>query len=130
MKRLFQTCSLIGLLLALMISAQAQISKTYRIKIPFNFNIGQESYEAGTYQVNLMDSRLIIRNQKTNTVKVLPTSFEEKGKSFEEPQFYFNRVEGKTELVEIAGKYFNVKVDALPAARARVSQSSAPPAVH
>jgi hypothetical protein len=111
MKRLIQTCSFIGLLLVLMVSAQAQVSKTYRVQIPFDFNIGQESYQAGTYQVSRVNTMLLIRNQKTNDVKVLATQSEEKGKSFETPHFYFNRVEDKNMLVEVAGKDFNVKLD-------------------
>lgn len=111
MKRLIQTCSFIGLLLVLMVSAQAQISKTYRVQIPFDFSIGQESYQAGTYQLNLLNGMLLIRNQKTNEVKVLTTTSEEKGKGFETPHFYFNRVDDKNVLVEVAGKDFNVKID-------------------
>jgi len=135
MKRFIQTCSFFGLLLVLMVSAQAQISKTYRVQIPFDFSIGQESYEAGTYQVNLMTNRLLLRNQKTNAVKVLQTSFEEKGKSFEAPRFYFDQTEGEKVLVEIAGNDFNVKLESFPTARDRYfaerqtsAEHAAPPA--
>jgi len=131
MKRLVQIGSFMGLLLVLMISVQAQISKTYRVQIPFDFNIGQESYQAGTYQVNLTDSRLFIRNQKTNVVKVLSTSFDLEGKGFEPPQFYFDRVEGKNQLVEVAGKDFNIKLESVPTARSitKSRKRSAPPAM-
>ena len=111
MKRLIQTCSFIGLLLVFMVSAQAQISKTYRVEIPFDFSIGQDTYKAGKYQVSQLNGLLLLRNQKTNAVKVFATAPEEKGKSFETPQFSFKRVEDKNVLVEVAGKDFNVKLD-------------------
>jgi hypothetical protein len=110
MKRLIQTGAFVGLLLVLMVSAQAQVSKTYFVKIPFDFNIGQESYKAGTYQVNVLENMLLIRNKKSTSSKVLTTLSAEEGKGFETPQFYFNRVENKNVLVEIAGKNFNIKL--------------------
>lgn len=110
MKRLIQTCSFIGLLLVLMVSAQAQISKTYRVEIPFDFNIGQESYIAGIYQLNVVNNLVLLRHQKATTSRVLTTTSEEKGKGFETPQFYFKRVDGKNVLVEVAGKNFDVKL--------------------
>ena len=119
MKRLIQTCSFVGLLLVLMISAQAQISKTYRVEIPFDFNIGQESYKAGTYQVSVLENMVVIRNKKSTSQKVLTTLSEEKGKGFETPQFYFARVEDKNVLVEIAGKNFNIKLEDTTTATAR-----------
>jgi hypothetical protein len=141
MKRLIQTCSFIGLLLVFMVSAQAQISKTYRVEIPFDFNIGQDTYKAGKYQVSQVSGMLLIRNQKTNELKVLTTASEEKGKDFETPHFYFNRVADKNVLIEVAGKDFNVKLDESSPSTARdavapkltaqsnISDHAVPPAV-
>src|SRR5215207_5841166 len=111
MRRLAQIGSFIGLLLVLMVSVQAQISKTYDVKIPFDFNIGRESFQAGTYRVNLLDNRLLIRNQKTNTVKVLLASSTNEETPFETPRFSFSRLEGKNVLVGVIGKNFNVKLE-------------------
>jgi hypothetical protein len=111
MKRLIQTVLFAGLLLVFAAAAQAQVSKTYRVQIPFDFNIGQESYAAGTYQVSVMNSMLVIRNQKSTSSKVLTTASEAKGKSFETPQFYFRRIEDKNVLIEVAGKDFDVKLE-------------------
>jgi len=111
MKRLVQTCSFIGLLFVLAVSAQAQTAKIYRIEIPFDFKIGQDSYIPGIYQVSVLENMLLIRHQKATTSRVLKTTFEEKGKGFETPKFYFNRVEGQNILVEIAGRNFNVKLE-------------------
>ena len=111
MKRLIQTCSFVALLLVLTFGAQAQISKTYFVKIPFDFKIGQESYTAGTYQVSVLENMVLIRNKKSTSSKVLTTLSEQEGKDFETPHFYFNRVEDKNVLVEIAGKNFSIKLD-------------------
>ena len=132
MKRLIQTCSFVGLLLVLMISAQAQISKTYRVQIPFDFNIGQESYKAGTYQVSVLENMLVIRDKKNSSQKVLTTLSEGAGKNFETPQFSFARVADKNVLVEIAGKNFDVKLEDttttmardVPASRKLTAQSN------
>lgn len=118
MKKLVQAFSMIGLLVALMISAQAQSGKRYLVQIPFDFSIGQESYQAGTYQLSLTGNKLLIRNQKTNASRILLTSFEEKGKAFEKPHFYFKRDGSENILTEIAGKDFFVKVKT-PASAAR-----------
>ena len=123
MKRLIQTCSFIGLLLVLMISAQAQISKTYSVQIPFDFNIGQESYKAGTYQVNVLENMLVIRNKKSTSQKVLTSLSQQEGNGFETPQFYFARVEDKNVLVEIAGKNFNLRLEDTTATARDVSAS-------
>jgi len=131
MKRFIQTCSFVGLLLVLMVSAQAQLSKTYRVQIPFDFKIGQESYQAGTYQLSYANNLLQIRNQKTNAVKSFATLFEESGKNFETPHFYFNKVEGQNMLVEIAGNDFNVRIEDGSNAREAALVKDAPaPAKH
>ena len=128
MKRFIQTCSFIGLLLVLLVSAQAQISKTYRVEIPFDFNIGQETYRAGTYRLSFANSILVIRNQKTNEVKAIAAqSALEKAENLEAPQFFFDQTAGKKTLVEIAGRDFNVKLETAPTARDVVALYRAQP---
>lgn len=116
MKRLLKGCSFIALQFVLAVSAQAQAVKTYRAEIPFYFNIGQDSYIPGIYHVSVLKNMILIRHEKATTSRVLTTTFEEKGKGFEVPKFYFNRVEDKNVLVEIAGKDFSVKLEDISAA--------------
>lgn len=131
MRRVVQICSFIALSMVLVFSAEAQISKTYDVKIPFDFNIGREAYQAGTYRVSLLDNRLLIRNQKTNTVKVLRASPDNAGNRFEAPRFSFSQVGGKNVLVEIAGNDFNVKLDTpAPSDEAYAGHAAPPPGDH
>ena len=47
-------CSLIGMMFLLtVVSAQAQTTGRYRAHIPFDFTIGQETFQAGDYVVSL-----------------------------------------------------------------------------
>jgi hypothetical protein len=128
MRRVVQICSLIALSLVLIVSAEAQISKTYDVRIPFDFNIGREAYQAGTYRVSLIDNRLLIRNQKTNTVKVLLASPDNSGERSEAPRFSFSQIEGKNMLVAVDGGNFNVKLETLPPSDEAYAGHAAPPA--
>ena len=58
MKKLIQICSVLCLVLTFsFISAHAQTTKKIKADIPFDFNVGGNHYNAGSYTLRLADSR-------------------------------------------------------------------------
>ncbi len=54
MKKLIQICSLLSLIVFFsIVSVQAQTVKQYAAEIPHDFNIGQKSYQAGSYTIKV-----------------------------------------------------------------------------
>lgn len=55
MKKLIQICAVLSLVFAFsIVSAHAQQTvKQYEAKIPFDFNVGQKSYQAGNYVIKI-----------------------------------------------------------------------------
>lgn len=57
MKKIIQLCSVLALLVTFsVISANAQSVKQYDAKIPFSFNVGQKTFEAGNYVIKISKS--------------------------------------------------------------------------
>lgn len=57
MKKFIQICSLLTLVVVFsVVSAKAQSVQRYEAEIPFDFNIGGKSHEAGTYTMRLSNS--------------------------------------------------------------------------
>jgi hypothetical protein len=55
-KATLQTCSLVGLVVLIAaVSAKAQTQ--YRMQVPFDFTVGDKSYEAGNYFVDVLSSQ-------------------------------------------------------------------------
>ncbi len=65
-KTITQLCSLVGLVIGLMVSAQAQVSTQYRAHIPFDFSVGNLNLPAGDYDIGLAGSST---NQTTLTIR-------------------------------------------------------------
>lgn len=62
MKKIIQLCSMFALLAAFsVISANAQSVREYEAKIPFRFNVGQKSFEAGNYVIKIIKSAVNAR---------------------------------------------------------------------
>ncbi len=54
MKKLIQVCSILSLVVVFsIVSAQAHTVKQYAAEIPYDFNIGQKSYQAGSYVIKI-----------------------------------------------------------------------------
>jgi len=75
-KHIFSSCftSILALFLA-MASVQAQSAVRYQAEIPFDFVIGNETYEAGDYSVSLKDSTdlatvLSVRNGENRLLQI------------------------------------------------------------
>src|SRR5436190_24108489 len=65
-------CSVIGLVMVLMVSAQAQ----YKVHIPFDFSVGIADLKAGDYVINLTNQSssqqaVTIRETKTGAAKIV-----------------------------------------------------------
>ena len=55
MKKLIQVCSILSLVVVFsIVSAQAYTVKQYAAEIPYDFNIGQKSYQAGSYVIKVL----------------------------------------------------------------------------
>ena len=75
-KKVIQICSLVGLLIGLMVSAQAQTGTQYRAHIPFDFNVGNKTLPAGDYVIGLTNQAfnqdmLTIREAKSGEAKIV-----------------------------------------------------------
>jgi hypothetical protein len=106
MKKLVQICSILSLVFVFSaISAQAQTVTRYEAQIPFDFNIGEKSYPAGSY---------VIRIAKNTTSSLALYLEDNKGKHLEtamvvqtgqvsknEPEFVFSRYENQRFLTTI-----------------------------
>ena len=70
----------IGLLIiSTAVSANAQATKRYRADIKFDFSIGAKTYEAGKYDIRVMDSGiLMIEDMNARKLLVALTSPESK----------------------------------------------------
>ena len=54
MKKLIQVCSILSLIVVFsIVSANAQTVKQYAAEIPYDFNIGQKSHQAGSYIIKV-----------------------------------------------------------------------------
>jgi hypothetical protein len=84
-------------------SLQAQIPKQIQIEVPFDFTVGQKSYQAGEYLVDqAMPSLLKLRNTSTNAAAfVLTNSVIEPGHKKSTPRLVFNRYGDKYFLSQV-----------------------------
>lgn len=77
MKKLIQICSLLSVVLVFTaVSASAQAEYGSEVEIPFSFNVGDRSYEAGKYVVKLSKlqsgaATINISDLKAETVQTL-----------------------------------------------------------
>ena len=77
MKKIIQVCSLVSLLVVFgAAAANAQSSYGTQVEIPFAFNIGDHSYEAGDYILRVEkfatgNAILSVRDPKTNDLQTL-----------------------------------------------------------
>lgn len=77
MKRSIHLLSLLALaLLISTVSAKAQTAKSIDTNVPFNFNVGQESYSAGTYRLQVLSdsaggSIVRIRDRNGNSLQTI-----------------------------------------------------------
>lgn len=89
-------CSVIGLVMVLMVSAQAQ----YKVHIPFDFSVGKADLKAGDYVINLTSQSssqqsVTIRETKSGVAKivmVVPKATDEKA---DMSKLIFNRYENQ-----------------------------------
>lgn len=105
-KKVAQICLLVGLLVGLIISAQAQVGMRYRANIPFDFNVGNTNLPAGDYVIELTNqvskqNFLTIRETKTRETKivqVIPKGLNAKSKT---SKLVFNRYDNQYFLAEM-----------------------------
>jgi len=106
MKKFIQVGSLVSLLFVLgVVGANAQSSYGSEVEIPFAFNIGDKSYEAGDYILKLEkfatgNAILSIRDPKTNEAQtvLLNSNGEERGN---EVKLLFDMIEGTRYLTKV-----------------------------
>ena len=132
MKKFIQIFSLFGLLVVFgTISASAQAGLGTEVDIPFAFNIGDRSYEAGNYIIQVDRritgaSTLIIRDTKTDEQQILLLNANGEAGSGE-VKLVFDTVAGRRYLTKVrtpdrSYALFRGKVEK-DAAKARSSKS-------
>ena len=106
MKKFIQILSLLSLLVVFgAISASAQGGLGTEVEIPFAFNIGDQSYEAGNYIIKIDRrstgaSTLTIRDAKTDEQKILLLNSNGEAGSGE-IKLVFDTVEGRRYLAKV-----------------------------
>jgi hypothetical protein len=96
MKKLIQICAVLSLVFAFsIVSAHAQQTvKQYEAKIPFDFNVGQKSYQAGNYVIKisrLSSNGLVLSLEDENNHKLQSVMVSETGNlSKTEPKLMFD----------------------------------------
>jgi hypothetical protein len=106
MKKFIQICSLLSLVFVFtIVSAQAQTVKTFEAEIPFDFNVAQKSYSAGTYIIKVMKSAVntkvvTLEDEKGNLLQSVVASTN--GDTVkDESILVFNRYENKRFLTKL-----------------------------
>ena len=113
-KKAIQICSLIGLLIGLMVSAQAQSGAQYRFKIPFDFNVENKTFRAGEYVVSfenpfVRQNVLTIRNTKSCKAQIEIIIPEQIDESAEFSKLIFKHYGNQYFLSEVKTPTFNGK---------------------
>ena len=106
MKKLIQICSILSLLVVFsVVSAHAQTANFYETNLPFDFNIGQKSYQAGSYVIKTLKvssnySSLTIEDKDGNELqRVLVT--ESSADLEKQPELVFNNYDNQRFLTRI-----------------------------
>lgn len=116
MKKLIRICALLSLVFAFSIlSANAQQTvKQYEAKIPFDFNVGQKSYQAGNYVIKI--SRLAanglvlsLEDEKNNQLQMVVVSQTE-DVARDSPQLLFDVQENQRYLTRVITREVGVSI--------------------
>ena len=107
MKKLIQICSILGLLIVFSaVAAKAQAVSSYKAEIPFNFSVGQKSYQAGSYVIKtakLSEScvSLTLQDKQGNKLQTIlvPARAE---MSKKQPELVFNRYDNERYLTKLS----------------------------
>jgi hypothetical protein len=106
-KRFTQFFMLVGLTVGLTVFAQAQTGEAYKVNIPFNFIVGEKSFNAGEYSLKfgvLGDgSKFIIRSADGKQSAIVTSSV---------PKYRFEILEKGSLTFDVAnGHYFLAEVN-------------------
>lgn len=105
MKRLIQICTMLALVAAFTVAANAQTEKKYDTQIPFDFAIGQKYFKAGSYAIT------VTRMSAGGTIATLSSKADDQFQTFHvftsgevskgEPHLIFTRYENQSFLTKI-----------------------------
>lgn len=104
MKKIIQICSILSLLIVFSaISAKAQAS--YKAEIPFDFNIGQKSYQSGSYVIKTAKLSascvsLTLEDKEGNKLQTILVAASG-DVSKKQPELVFNRYENQRYLTKL-----------------------------
>jgi hypothetical protein len=113
-KRFIQICSLLGLVIGLMVSAQAQSVRRFEASIPFDFYVGNKVFTAGDYAFGLTNQlayqeSLTIRDLKSGKSQSVLINREQANELSENSQLLFNRYEDSYFLAAITTPTLSAK---------------------
>jgi len=115
-KTTLQICSLNGLVvLILLVVVSAKAQTQYRAHIPFDFTIGQKSYEAGDYFITPLNTHaahnlIAFRDARGSNSHIIISTLGEDDSKVEIPTLVFNRRETQYSLSIIRTPSFVVKL--------------------
>ena len=97
-----QICLTVGLVMGLIISAQAQMRTEYRAHVPFDFKVGGQTFQAGDYVLGLMNpTALTIRDMKSGNAKFISIMPRENNERLNVSKLVFNRYGDRYYLSEM-----------------------------
>ena len=102
----------IGLLvISTVVSANAQATKRYRADIGFDFSIGAKTYEAGKYDIRVVDSTiLVIEDMNAKKLLIATTTANAAELNRESAVLVFHRYNDRYFLTKVASNAFGVEL--------------------
>ncbi len=112
--RAIKICAVLGLLIGLTTSAQAQMTAQFRAHIPFDFSVGGQSFRAGDYMLNSTSSAsggqiLTIRETESGEAKLFLVMPQEVNQRLEVSNLVFRRYGERYYLAEIISPTLNAQ---------------------
>ena len=111
MKNLMMQIGLIfGLVITLgIVSAQAQTAIRYKTEIPFDFNIGEKTYQSGVYFINISNSNILkVEDAKGKNLLVKFVSLNSIVSDTDLTKMVFNCYDNQYFLAKIGSRDFGV----------------------
>ncbi len=112
--RAIKICAVLGLLIGLTTSARAQMTAQFRAHIPFDFNVGGQSFRAGDYMLNSTNSAsdgsaLTIREAESGEAKIFWITSKDVNSRLEVSNLVFRRYGERYYLAEIISPTLNAQ---------------------
>ncbi len=110
LRKMLQICTMFGLVMVLsVIAAQAQTVVSAKAHIPFDFKIGQKTYQSGDYNLGWTQSVIKIQNRQNGKPRLVLMNPGEVSQEMNVSKLVFERFNDQCFLAEIITPNGNTK---------------------